>query len=716
MVEGKRGRVVILWHMHQPPYRSPLSGEVLLPWTLTHAMRDYYDMPLLAQETGARVTFNLVPSLVEQLEDYASVRVRDAFLRTALIPPDQLSRQERRFLVENFFAVHPETMLKVHPRYAQLASKAMPGAPQDFVLERFTDEDIGDLQVWFFLAWAGESLRSQDEVSELMRKGAGFSQEDKETLVAAVSRQLARTIPLYQELVASNAIEVSTSPHYHPILPLLVSTQAALEADAAARLPAGGFSFPDDARRQIEGALDFMAPRFGGAVRGMWPSEGAVSEAVCTLLDKTALSWVAADEGALLASRKLVGDARGRQELLYQPWQRGKTMMLFRDARLSDLLGFKYSRWDTTTAADHFVDALIEAIDSAPQEHPVVTIAMDGENAWEYYVNGGYVFLRELYQRLVAHPRLELCTPGDLVDSAQAVETLSRVAASTWIDGSFGTWIGDPTKNLAWEHLASARNVAQSVLQQRRLKPREEDDLRDLIHRAEASDWFWWFGEGHSSPYDVEFDALFRHHLKAIYRKVGTRPPLELDYPLVRPLGSVSRVEEPVHRISPRITGKRDSYYKWLSAGRVDRVQGFLHRPRSVVQQVRFGFDESNCYFKIEAGDVLRQRMQEERFWFTLRFLRPEEISFRLWLEPGGQARVTCLEDGAEVTGAVLAVASVLELALPISVFGHAVPWGPIECALIVAHRGREVERFPQTENIVFTLAGEELDGANWHV
>ncbi len=721
MSAAKRTRVVFLWHMHQPPYRSPLSGEYLLPWVLLHAMRDYYDMPLLARETdGARMTFNLSPSLVQQLEDYAAGTNRDVFLAAAMRPPADLTPEGRRFLVENFFSVHPETMLKPHERYAQLADKLRTAPSPEARVARFDDQELMDLQVWFFLAWAGRSLRRDPRVAELLRRGRDFRQEDKHLLREAVLEQLRRTLPLYRELQDEGRIEVSTSPMYHPILPLLVSMESALEATPELRLPLSRFGYARDAGEQVHRALRFAAEKWGRPVAGLWPPEAAVSQPVLRTLGEEGVRWVAADEKVLARSLAASGTPRARGETLYTPWRHGDTTLFFRDAVLSDLIGFVYSRWETGTAVDHFVSELAKASARSSLDSPVVTIAMDGENAWEYYVNDGYDFLEVLYRRLARDDRFELTTPSAILEEGEACPVLERVSAGTWIDGTFATWIGDPVKNRAWEHLSSARATAASSLVHRRLEPRETDELVDLLHRAEASDWFWWMGASHSSAYDVEFDLLFRQHLKAIYRKVGQQAPPELDWPLSRPTGSLSRVELPVHRISPAITGKRDGYYKWLSAGRAELVQGFFHRPRTVVSRLLFGFDAERLYFEIESHRPLGPLMRERRVSFHLTFVNPVHREIRLWVDAGGRERVTCLETGKDCPLSELAAGSVLELALPFALMeADGVPAGPgtlVELYVIVARKGMEMERFPQTENVVFTIRGEELDVENWHV
>jgi len=499
-------------------------------------MRDYYDMPEIASRFDrVTPTFNMVPGLLLQIQEYAREEAAgDLFFRMAMKHPEELSQHEKSFLVENFFGVHPDTMLRPYPRFAELAGRAgvFDGGPNaESVLPGLCDQDLADLQVWFFLSWTGRTLRKDPRVAELLTKGRDFSQDDKEQLRQAVCDLLARIIPLYRDLAFDGQIEVSCSPMYHPILPLLVDTDSALEAMPDMNCPAARFSFPEDARRHVSQGLDLISGLMEQRVAGMWPSEGSISTRVLQMLDSEGVRWIATDEKMLFAGLKERTESRA--DLLYTPWKFGDTALFFRDARLSDLIGFEYSRWDPEAAVRHFLEELATASLSSRLREPVITISMDGENAWEYYVHGGMRFVELLYRGIQEDDRFELVSPSEVIADG-AFPTLDRVGAGSWIDGTFSTWIGDPVKNMAWEHLTSARNASRCFLQKNRVGDRERAELMDLVMRAEASDWFWWFGEGHTSRHDPEFDLLFRQHLQAIYRKLGESPPDALSRPVQR--------------------------------------------------------------------------------------------------------------------------------------------------------------------------------------
>lgn len=709
-------RVVFIWHMHQPSYRSPLTGRYVLPWVLVHGMRDYYDMPKIAGEVeGVGVTVNLVPGMVEQLEEYASGKARDVFWDLAEKNPDDLEPLEKEFLLQNFVNVHEETMLRPHPRFAELAYRAQMAGDRSAALKSFSRQDWLDLQLWFFLAWTGGTLREDPRVAALFNKGLYFTQDDKSVFRQAVSELLADILPLHRRLVENGSIEVACSPMYHPILPLLVHQHSALEAAPDMRLPSGVFSYPADAALHVRRGLDTVSQRLGRRVVGMWPSEGSVSTPVLNILTENRVEWIATDEGILFGT---LGESSNRARALYRPWKVGGTAIFFRDTRLSDLIGFVYSRWKPEQAVDHFAEEVHRSAMASGLDDPVVTIAMDGENAWEHYVHGGMRFVELLYKRLAGDERFRLVTPSQVLSETEC-RPLDGVRAGSWIGGTFHTWMGDPVKNLGWDYLLAARQAAEETMNGPEVEPELRDEVTDLVMRAEASDWFWWFGEGHTSPYDAEFDLLFRHHLKAIYAKLGMHPPTQLDEPLDPAQGRVVASEPPVHLISPRITGRQDNYYKWLSAGRVSGTQGFVHRPVVRLREVRFGFDEQNIVLRVETDRGAR-KMLETGCELLLHVVRPTHRDFRVGLSSLGGAEVDCMDVECNYRLIEVAVETFVELRIPFDCLGdedHSVGRGSwVELYLVLVREGLEEERFPETGNVVFKIRGEELNAENWHV
>src|SRR6185369_2246154 len=120
--------ITFLWHMHQPYYKEPNRGEYVLPWTYLHAVKDYYDMAAIVDDTpGARVVFNLVPSLLEQLAEYATGSAVDPFLVRGAMAPADMAEEDRLFVVENFFSANRQRMIEPHRRYLELLYMAGDG-------------------------------------------------------------------------------------------------------------------------------------------------------------------------------------------------------------------------------------------------------------------------------------------------------------------------------------------------------------------------------------------------------------------------------------------------------------------------------------------------------------------------------------------------------------------------------------------------------------
>ncbi|MBI4552646.1 MAG: glycoside hydrolase, partial [Candidatus Latescibacteria bacterium] len=465
--------VVFVWHMHQPYYRDVLTGECLLPWTRLHGLKDYYDIPAIGAEfPEVHQTFNLVPSLIVQLEEYASQGKSDAFLDAAARPADRLTMDDRLFLLRNFFMANTDTMITPYPRYKQLLDRRGQYGTFDEVSnvqERFQPQDFLDLQVWFHLAWTGQTLKERPEVQRLFTKGLHFTEEEKQTLLRVQREFLGEIIPFYRRLQDAGQVEVSLSPFYHPILPLLCDSFAAAVALPGLPLPSSRFAHSEDARTQVRRGVECYQQRFGRAPAGMWPSEGSVSPDIIPIVAEAGLAWIASDDEILTYSLAPSTTTGGAVPVLtptqrYRPYRVGEgdqtVTLLFRDHLLSDRIGFIYSRWDAEDAAADFVGRLLEIRRQLPPSPPfIVPIILDGENAWEFYANHGEDFLRALYTKVARTPELRAVTVSEALDAAGPTEPLERLFSGSWIGHSFATWIGHPEKNAGWECLDAARHA-----------------------------------------------------------------------------------------------------------------------------------------------------------------------------------------------------------------------------------------------------------------
>ncbi len=408
----------------------------------------------------------------------------------------------------------------MQPRYYELYFKKQ-------AKKEFTNQDYLDLQVWFNLAWTDPAFRNNiPELKRLLDKGRFFTEEEKRQVLDKQLLILEEIIPTYKRMLDAGQIELTLSPYYHPILPLLYSTNLGKEANPKTVLPNLQFKYPQDAKAQIDTAVAFYKDRFGLAPAGMWPSEESVCEHILNFFIEAGLNWIVTDEAILFKSLKT---KKRNTRLLYQPHilkrKDGCLNIIFRDRNLSDLIGFVYHKWSAKEASDHFLKQLENIYCAFKQQDILVTIAMDGENAWEYYPNDGHDFLNELYTRLCDAKFLKTITVSEYLNLFPAQNDIKRLSAGSWIYGEFGKWIGSPYKNKAWEYLAQARAELQKLID-------TNQNISELawkqMYICEGSDWFWWAGEDHHG----EFDRLFRKHLANFYTLIGKDIPGYLKSPL----------------------------------------------------------------------------------------------------------------------------------------------------------------------------------------
>jgi len=546
-----RVRVVLCWHMHQPQYRDLISGEYRLPWTYLHAIKDYTDMAAhLEAVPHARAVVNFAPVLLEQIDDYAqqvdgflnnSVAIRDpilAALAAAALPSDVESRLH---LVKAALRANRQRIIARFPAYQRLAEMgewlvAHPGSAV-YASDRF----LADILVWYHLAWLGESVRRQDaRVQRLMAKGAGFTLHERRELLEIISGLLSSVISRYRQLAESGRVELSVTPYAHPIVPLLLDFSVAREAMPEVRPPLLD-RYPDGrarARRHIEEAITVFRQFFGFKPSGCWPAEGGVSAATLEMLAGAGFRWTASGEGVLrnsLSRTVAAESARAAEDrapapppCLHRVYQvQGIPIScFFRDDGLSDLIGFTYSDWRADDAVANLVQHL-ENIADACRNAPgaVVSIIMDGENAWEHYPENGYYFLSALYERLAAHPRFELSTFSACLDSGAAPAPLPGLTAGSWVYGNFSTWIGHADKNRGWDMLGEAKRAFDAAVSAQRLTGDKLRAAERQLAVCEGSDWFWWFGDYNPAETVSDFDCLYRMHLANLYQLIGEEPP-----------------------------------------------------------------------------------------------------------------------------------------------------------------------------------------------
>ncbi len=614
--------VAFVWHMHQPLYKDPLTGKYSLPWVRLHAVKDYLHMAeVLADYPEVHATFNFVPCLVEQLNEYAEGRAVDQAL--AVSGKENWTQQEKDFILSFFFNIHWDNIVRRHARYNQLLDLRQQVRGEANLL---SDDYYRDLVAWFNLAWIDPNWLEQDEpLRSLVEKERLFSGEDIRLILAKQREIIKRILPLYRQLEAAGQVELTTSPYYHPILPLLIDSRLARQASPNLSLPQPIFTHLEDAEEQIRQAVSYHRDHFGAKPRGMWPSEGAVCQALVPLLARQGFAWFASDEGILARSlgvnveRDEYGHVKNPQ-VLYQPYrcqEESQTVAaIFRDRLLSDRIGFVYGHMEGRQAAEDLVQRLHrirENLDDTTNPY-LVSIILDGENCWDQYEHNGDVFLRHLYSRLSDDPDLKAVTVSQYLAQHPPRQVMLQLSSGSWIGANLETWIGERAQNRAWEYLAHTRDrlvewqQTQNASPPAGTRPGGSSLARawEEIYIAEGSDWFWWY-YSHNNPGDENlFDQEFRLHLGNVYRLTGLPWPGWLSKPIV-----VSRKEVrsflPTAYISPPLSAAESTPPEWTMAGRLEMAPstGSMQRAYTILSCLRYGYDPDHLYLRLEAHERL---------------------------------------------------------------------------------------------------------------
>ncbi|MGO9209068.1 MAG: glycoside hydrolase family 57 protein [Terriglobales bacterium] len=680
-------RVVFLWHMHQPYYKDLVSGEYRLPWTRLHALKDYYGMVKMLDEfPNVHQTFNLVPSLIAQIEDYVAGTAQDPFLEVASKSALELAPADRRFALQYLFQANPMHMIGRYPRYRELFQQFRSiGENLDRAVSSFRPQDFADLQVLSQIAWFDEFFLEDKEVAALVRKERGYSRDDQLLALRKQKELLGQVLPAYTAAARRGGIEISTSPFYHPILPLVCDTDQGRVSSPGLPLPEQRFRHPEDAEEQLRRGLDLHERVFGVRPQGVWPSEGSVSEEVVAIADKLGVKWMATDEGVLGRSTgyffnrdgdgRLQGDGADKLYSLYR-YQKAQAgmYMLFRDHTLSDLVGFVYSGMAATDAANHLIHRIKDCAQAVggKRRDIMVPIILDGENAWEYYPQSGREFLRRVYDAIQRDREMEAVTVSEAIARQGPFPRLNSLVPGSWINANFNVWIGAPEDNRAWDYLSSARDfyarTAAGASEPARRLAFEE------VLIAEGSDWNWWYGPEHHSANDRDFDELYRKHLSNIYQALGASPPDHLAQPIA---GAEARpyFTPQTAYIHPRIAGAVMRYFDWIGAAMytADRRSSAMHGKQFLLDSVYAGVDEKFIYGRLD----FIAAVPEGSFELVVNFERPPRApkqkgrELRLDVTIANRAittsKLTSGEQGASLTDlAQVRLLKVFEFKLPL--------------------------------------------------
>ncbi len=677
VMNQKSLNLCFFWHMHQPDYRGS-DGVMKMPWVFLHAIKDYYEMPwLVSMCPGFKATFNITAPLIEQLNLYSDPLRNDYFLSLLKPHPSQLDDPSRKWLIKICKSTQYETMVMPLVRYSVLYQKNI-----------LSDEELIELETLFLLAWCGNFLRQENQlVKRLIQRGSGFTQAEKTELLYALCDFVATILPFYADLQNAGVISISTTPYNHPILPLLIDIENAKHANNHTVLPDNPISLKADAIEQVERSIELYEKTFGKKPTGFWPAEGAVDKASISIYREHNLHWIATDESILFQS--LENDDRST---LYETYIFDGVTIGFRDHGLSDLIGFTYRFKSAYDATVHFIQSLEQI--AKKQDNPTVFAILDGENAWEFFENNGYDFLTTLYKNLAQTPWCKTLTMDEMSKQENS-KKLDKLAPGSWINGNFNTWCGNQEKNRAWELIYQTRRdvdnfsgvISADVAQK----------IKYHFLASECSDWFWWYGDDHTTEFAYEFDALFREHLITIYRLLDLQSPLDLYEPIMTHKSSASFLIKPQSNISPVIDGNYNSFFDWQGSGSIDerKIYSTMDRVRGPVDIVYYGCDSESVYLAFE-GDIISL---------------DKSSTLHIVIEETGKKLIFPLDKPCSHEGDKLALGERLECALSRE---HFKKYTSVHLRIDIVHENKIIQSMPGFGSLFVDFAETRAD--NWFI
>jgi alpha-amylase/alpha-mannosidase (GH57 family) len=688
--------VAIIWHQHQPFYATdPETGLFVAPWVRLHAAKDYVDMAaMVADYPNVHVTFNLTPSLIGQLDELAAGK-RDLAWEMTLIPADQLTVDQKTYLLQRFFDANGKVIARF-PRYEELMDMRG-GTSNDQImaaLENWTAQDFRDLQVLFNLAWTDPDYLAEEPLAALVKQGRGFSEADKQIVLDKHLEFIKKVVAVHRDLQDIGQIEVTTTPYAHPILPLLIDTELAKIAVPDIVLPPR-FSYGRDAVEQLERGVELYVEHFGQMPRGMWPAEGSVAEEIVGPVYRAGIQWIVTDEAILAESLGLdfTRDASGlpaNLEQLYQPYQVAErddqpVAILFRDTLLSNKVSFDYSQLDAQTAIDDFIGrihAIRDALKAKSGGPYLLTVILDGENAWEWYDNDGKDFLNGIYTALNDDASLKMVTPSEFLSmNPGPLPVINDLFAGSWDGGDFQTWIGEPEENKGWTYLGTARAELEEYLRGSKKGQVNEEQLAratEAILAAEGSDWFWWFGADKDSGNDAAFDAQFRETLGQMYDALALPRPDYLSVPVI--YAAPIEPGKALEAVSSPIIDGQAGVEEWAQAGRFDFGE---------VQPSSLGFAFSKELISLVLGDPPQENFsiylkvpaipEGAPFSIEGRQVLEMDATHRVKVESGGKSAILQKWEGkdwADISDTPVSIqaGSVLEMS-----FAHSALWPTLD-------------------------------------
>ncbi len=760
--------VAFIWHFHQPYYKNNYSNEFLMPWARLHATKDYYFMPALVKNfPQIHCTFNISSSLLIQIEDYAlnyDKEPLDKFYRLSKTEAAKLSLDDKIFIVNNFFnsCASSNNFFKKSRRLYSLFLRLSNAENISIMSEEekaglFSDQDILDIIVLSNLLWIDPlSIENDQFLFNLKKKDLNFTEKEKAIFInEKISEIINKIIPVFKELTDKGQIEISASPFYHPILPLLCDTSVANFSNPNIILPPKPFIHPEDADRQIKSSIDFFKDKLNCKIQGLWPSEGAVSEKVVSLVIKNKIKWIASDEDILGNSIGVDLNLPDNRRILYKPYvlKRGNdyVYIIFRDRRLSDQIGFKYSAYDPKDAASDLINNIKNIAISIGNDNKngvgVVPIILDGENAWEYYENNALDFFNYLYEGISKEELINTVTVSEHLKPVEEnlkitssyefedikwksetglpfeqVRNIPLIYPGSWINHNFNIWIGDEEDNKAWDLLLKTRNYLENytkpVKDQQKLK-----NAWEQIYIAEGSDYNWWYGDDRTSGIDEQYDELYRIHLANVYEFLDEPVPDEYYIPIITSFQTVRPAFNIVSYINPSINGVVDNYFDWLGSAvyfpNIISGKAMAHTDR-FIRSIHYGFNESNIFFRIDFFKKNIKHLTDKDL--LIGFIEPED--YKIHNEFYKNTRmdwdvVSYLLNGRGNRYAINGCfKEVLELPLPVSSL-NLKPLDIVQFFIILTFKENmlvEIERIPVSGYFEFAVPDKNFELSNWLV
>jgi alpha-amylase/alpha-mannosidase (GH57 family) len=708
--------------MHQPYYRDMKTGENSMPWVRLHGIHSYYDMVRLHESMpGLQATINFVPSLILQIREYAEDGKSDAFLEHTEIPAENLNNQQKAFILRHFFMANHEQMIRPYSAYFKLMEKRgieLDEADIDQAIRFFSTQDYLDIQVFYNLTWFGFEAREEiPQIKELLLKNGKFTEDDKRFVIEAQRRILKSLLDAIKRVGTCDYIELSTTPFYHPILPLLIDTNFASRAMPKVKLPPRLTALPH-AKYQLEKGISYMEGFLGKRPSGMWPAEGSVCPEMIPLLSQAGIKWIATDQGILLSS----GIKGTKEEIIFQPYiaehDNAQVAVVFRDREISDLISFTYYRMGTENAVEDFIKRIKLTAESCPKDREnIITIILDGENPWEHYPNSGKDFLYRLFQR-IHEEGIQTTTISRFIEKFPPKNTIKKIHSGSWINANYAIWIGKDQKNKGWGYIKRTLDEVGRFINPSNCNDADSQGALNSFAAACGSDWFWWFDDDFASAFKGDFDRIFRTHLKNVFSFLKRDLPLFLFDPIYR-YEEQPELLKPLAFIYPEISGKAPSFFDWINAAKINvhRFGGTMAQSEELFETIYFGFNPESFFLRIDPIDKKKGFVLNDGEEIAI-YIHNQEKKYKLRLFREGEQYKLAFCDEPEKGFCICdckiqyVVSQVFEMGVPFKPLGYT-PGEDLTLVITIVRNGVEVRRY---SHLHFEVPDENYELLMWTV